>query len=33
METFELIGQRTELQGAVFDKRAAAETLKLYLGQ
>lgn len=33
METFERISQRAELQGVPFDKRAAAETLRLYLGQ
>ncbi len=33
METFERISQRAELQGITFDKRAAAETLRLYLGQ
>jgi hypothetical protein len=33
LQTFERIGQRVELKGVAFDKRAAAETLKLYLGQ
>jgi hypothetical protein len=32
VDTFERISQRAELQGAVFDKRVAAETLRLYLG-
>jgi hypothetical protein len=31
-ETFERISQRQDLKGRAFDKRAAAETLKLYLG-
>lgn len=31
-DTFERISQREELKKATFDKRAAAETLKLYLG-
>ena len=31
-ETFERISQREENKHATFDKRAAAETLKLYLG-
>jgi hypothetical protein len=29
---FEQIGQRAELEGVPFDRRAAAEALKLYLG-
>jgi hypothetical protein len=33
METFERISQREELARVPFDKRGAAETLKLYLGQ
>lgn len=31
-QLFEQIGQRAELEGVPFDRRAAAETLKLYLG-
>ena len=31
-ELFEQIGQRAELEGVPFDRRAAAEALKLYLG-
>jgi len=31
-ELFEQIGQRDELRGVPFDRRAAAESLKLYLG-
>ena len=31
-ELFEQIGQRAELEGVPFDRRAAAESLKLYLG-
>jgi hypothetical protein len=31
-ELFEAIGRREELSGAAFDRRAAAEALKLYLG-
>ena len=31
-ELFEQIGQRDELKGVPFDRRAAAESLKLYLG-
>jgi hypothetical protein len=31
-QLFEQIGQRDELQGVPFDRRAAAEALKLYLG-
>ena len=31
-ELFDAIGRREELAGAVFDRRAAAEALKLYLG-
>ncbi|MBI2898490.1 MAG: hypothetical protein HYY06_33370 [Deltaproteobacteria bacterium] len=33
MDTFEKIGQREELHGVTFDRKDAAETLKLYLGQ
>ena len=33
MDTFERIGRREELQGVAFDRRDAAETLTLYLGQ
>jgi hypothetical protein len=32
-ELFEQIGQRDELKGVVFDRRQAAEALKLYLGE
>jgi hypothetical protein len=32
-DLFERIGQRDELQGMPFDRRAAAESLKLYLGE
>lgn len=32
-ELFEAIGRRDELAGAAFDRRAAAEALKLYLGE
>jgi hypothetical protein len=31
-ELFEQIGQRDELRGVPFDRRSAAESLKLYLG-
>ena len=32
VDTFDKISQRAELQGSSFDKRSAAETLRLYLG-
>ena len=33
LDLFERIGQRAELQESMFDRRAAAEALRMYLGE